>query len=284
MNQHAEAMEEMNGIRRKLRSEKGASITFALLLFLVCAVLSGVIIVAATAASGRLDQIADSDQRYYAVTSAAELLKDALDGKTVTVKTEETSTEIVPHNHTLDESEPTVTKETKMWYDGNEENPITMDEDFAKNLPSILADAAYRVAEKQYQNEDSEKHLIDPPDGSAEIIAPSTEDIPLNLTTDVAEIIDAVSVDMYVEINDNGIIYFYVSKGEEGKAYTLRLAFKADVKTTVDENSSVSSPMNVINKEGIIQYDTEEKTVKTTETTMTWSLTDIVKATMPTSV
>nr|WP_297706949.1 hypothetical protein [uncultured Butyrivibrio sp.] len=74
-----------NKIMNKLRSEKGASITFALLLFLVCAVLSSVILAAATAAAGRMSKIAESDQRYYAVTSAAELLKDLLDGKSVSV-------------------------------------------------------------------------------------------------------------------------------------------------------------------------------------------------------
>ncbi len=72
----------MKRIRRKLNSRKGASITFALLLFLVCAVLSSVIIVAATAASGRMSKIAESDQRYYAVTSAAEFLKDIIENDT----------------------------------------------------------------------------------------------------------------------------------------------------------------------------------------------------------
>ena len=65
-----------NRILTKLRSRTGASITFALLLFLVCAVLSSVIIVAASAAAGRMSGIAEADQRYYAVTSAAELLRD----------------------------------------------------------------------------------------------------------------------------------------------------------------------------------------------------------------
>jgi hypothetical protein len=51
----------------------------------VSAVLSSVILAAATAAAGRMSKIAESDQRYYSVTSAAELLKDLLDGKTVSV-------------------------------------------------------------------------------------------------------------------------------------------------------------------------------------------------------
>ena len=72
----------MNRIRQKLTSQSGASITYALLLFLVCAVVSSVVLAAGTAASGRMSKSVENDQRYYAVTSAAELLKNQLDGKT----------------------------------------------------------------------------------------------------------------------------------------------------------------------------------------------------------
>lgn len=74
-----------NRIMNKLRSEKGASITFALLLFLVCTVLCTVIIAAATAAAGRMSRIADSERRYYAVSSAASMMKELIDGKVVSV-------------------------------------------------------------------------------------------------------------------------------------------------------------------------------------------------------
>ena len=69
-------------ISAKLKDQSGASITYALLLFLVCAVVSSVVLAAGTAASGRMSKSVDNDQRYYAVTSAAELLKNQLDGKT----------------------------------------------------------------------------------------------------------------------------------------------------------------------------------------------------------
>ena len=69
----------MNRIRKKLASDRGASITFALLLFLVCAVVSSIVIVAATTASGRMSKLADMDQRYFAVNSAAQLLVDTLE-------------------------------------------------------------------------------------------------------------------------------------------------------------------------------------------------------------
>ncbi len=76
----------MKAIKNKLQSKRGASITFALLLFLVCAVISSVVIVAATAAAGRMSEQADMDERYYAVTAVARQLKKEIDGKEVTLE------------------------------------------------------------------------------------------------------------------------------------------------------------------------------------------------------
>lgn len=81
----------MNSLREKLTSQTGASITYALLLFLVCAVVSSVVLAAATAASGRMSKAVENDQRYYCVTSAAELMKDMILGKTVVVEKKTTT-------------------------------------------------------------------------------------------------------------------------------------------------------------------------------------------------
>ena len=75
----------MNMLRRKLTSQSGASITYALLLFLVCAVVGSVVLAAGTAAAGRMSKSVESDQRYYAVTSAARVLKDELNGNSNTI-------------------------------------------------------------------------------------------------------------------------------------------------------------------------------------------------------
>ena len=75
----------MSAIQNKLKSKQGASITFALLLFLVCAVASSIVIVAATASAGRVSGVKETDQRYYAAIGAAETLKDIFDGKQVNV-------------------------------------------------------------------------------------------------------------------------------------------------------------------------------------------------------
>ena len=72
-------------LRKKIQSEQGASLLLSLLVFLVCAMVSISLIAAATAASGIASGRAALDQRYYSVTSAAELIRDQFDGKEVTV-------------------------------------------------------------------------------------------------------------------------------------------------------------------------------------------------------
>ena len=72
-------------VLRKLRSNEGASLTFAILLFLVCAVIGSIVLTAGTIASGRLVEKADMDQRYYHVVSTADFLKETLDKKEVVI-------------------------------------------------------------------------------------------------------------------------------------------------------------------------------------------------------
>jgi hypothetical protein len=76
---------DKTSLRRKLSSQRGASITFGLLLFLVCAIITSVILVAGTTAAGRLSGMATNEQRYYSVVSSAEVVKDLLDNKSETV-------------------------------------------------------------------------------------------------------------------------------------------------------------------------------------------------------
>ncbi len=76
-------------LRNKLKSNTGASISIALLLFLVCTVVGAVVLTAATASAGRVSQLAEADQRYYSVTSAAAFLQKELNDKPVTIRREE---------------------------------------------------------------------------------------------------------------------------------------------------------------------------------------------------
>ncbi len=82
----------MRTIKNKLNSERGASLTFALLLFLVCAVVGSAVLVAGTAASGRMSRIAEMDQRYYSVNSAARLLIELIEKNEIWVEAGEEGT------------------------------------------------------------------------------------------------------------------------------------------------------------------------------------------------
>lgn len=74
-----------NRIIKKLRSDKGASITFGLLLFLICAIISSVVLVAGTGAAGRMSGMSKTEQRYYSVSSTAKLITDQLKDASATV-------------------------------------------------------------------------------------------------------------------------------------------------------------------------------------------------------
>lgn len=88
----------MNEVQRKLHDRSGATLTVALLFFIMCAAAGSVILAAATTSTGRLSQLQASDQNYYAVVSAAKLIRDEIDGQTIGV--EQTEMKIVTTTRT----------------------------------------------------------------------------------------------------------------------------------------------------------------------------------------
>ena len=82
----------MNAVQRKLQDRSGATLTVALLFFIMCAAAGSVILAAATTSTGRLAELQASDQNYYAVVSAAKLIRDEIDGETISVGQTETKT------------------------------------------------------------------------------------------------------------------------------------------------------------------------------------------------
>ena len=69
-------------VTEKLKSNSGASLMVALLFFVMAATVGSIILAAATASSGRLANLKKSEQGYYAMSSAADVLtKTILDEK-----------------------------------------------------------------------------------------------------------------------------------------------------------------------------------------------------------
>ena len=111
----------MNAVQRKLHDRSGATLTVALLFFIMCAAAGSVILAAATTSTGRLAELQASDQNYYAVVSAAKLLRDEIDGQTIGVKQTETKTTTVTTKMDNggtpgDPSDDTIVEETTVTY------------------------------------------------------------------------------------------------------------------------------------------------------------------------
>ena len=111
----------MKAVQRKLQDRSGATLTVALLFFIMCAAAGSVILAAATTSTGRLAELQASDQNYYAVVSAAKLIRDEIDGQTIGVKQTETKTTTVTtktdNGGTPDDtSDDTIIEETKIEY------------------------------------------------------------------------------------------------------------------------------------------------------------------------
>lgn len=102
----------MGTIRKKLHSRSGASISYALLLFLVCAVIGSVVLAAGMAAAGRVSALPEADQRYYSVTSAVELFRESFDGNQYEVKRVYNYTERVVTNYTTVDRDGVITVTT----------------------------------------------------------------------------------------------------------------------------------------------------------------------------
>ena len=238
---------ELNGTKRKLCAQTGASITFALLLFLVCSVLSVVILVAATTASGRIAGIAQSDQRYYSVTSASALLKQMIEGETVTITTVTYGTRTDLYKYAAGTGELTSTSST------------SYDESSASSTVSKLVNNKTSI-----------------PEYAADQYNKATPGrVNLTLTTNQAA--DALSVSIVENVDQAGKITLVVEKRvapTDPKAFKQKLVFSASVAgpvTTVIQTPGSSQDTTVSGE----NYTVRTPITKTETKTIKWKLTSV---------
>ena len=228
-----------NRIVKKLRSQAGASITFALLLFLISAVLCSVIVTAASAASGRMSNLIETDQRYYAVTSAAELLKDLIHGKTVTIEkiTEGIKTETYTYG----------TFNSSTDYDDDYTLKLNSAEvDESLRFSSIVMDAAY-------------KYFVNNKTGAGSVTAP--------LTLESSDGFNSLNLPILENVDKAGNIHLTV-----GDEYKIELDFSASV--IGPATTEVEVPDTIItNVTSDTEYTITTNMIKTETTRITWTLT-----------
>jgi len=258
----------MNAMKNKIKSQKGASITFALLLFLVCAVISSVVIVAATAVGGRASQMAELDQRYYAVNSAAELLRDVLEEQSMTVTTGTTTVS------TVDQDENPVEQQKK-----NEKNEtvsftetvtdlapvVTVNGEKTENTDSLITTTALLLSNVQTVG----KENVTVPTSLALTAGLSgTAQDALGVT--IVPSLDVTNLKLYITITNTT-----ATKG----AYTLGLTFKADIVQNKNERTTYSAPLPTTDKttgkiiEG--QYTRTKTVEETVVSTISWKMIDL---------
>ncbi|MCR5294088.1 MAG: hypothetical protein K6E30_02780 [Lachnospiraceae bacterium] len=267
----------MDSIRRKIRSEKGASITFALFLFLVCSMVSIVVLVAATAAGGRLSGISEMDQRYYSVTSAAELFRDAIDGKSVTVTKTKTTKTTESYERTIKNGKvvapavtptPAPTTISNVSYSSKIDGKIIS----AGTRTSILQDAAIALTNYNMEDNYNVDFGVNPaPENSYKV----------SVNADSAAVEGILSVGVRETINSDGSLVFIFQNAEEGASrhYKVRLTLEADVKESTARNSE-SEPLTYTLKDGETDvYTVSQKTTltETRTTVITWRAVGIEK-------
>ena len=235
-------------IMNKLRSQTGASISFALLLFLVCAVLCSVILTAATAASGRMSNLAETDQRYYAVTSAAELLKDLFNKKTVKIEKITTGKREETYKNGSVSSSTTYGNDYSLKLNSEVVN------DSSPSFSSIVTDAAY----KYFKGKESENES-----GNFSPQSPYS----LKIEPDIDGNTDSLAVDIKEVIDSNGNITLTV-----GDQFKIELVFSASVTGPMTNEAAGTSTTEIISDN---KYTIETEMTKTETTTLTWTLTGI---------
>ena len=260
----------------KLRSTSGASITFALLLFLVCTILCSVIITAATAASGRMSKIAESDQRYYAVTSAAELLKDILDEKSVSVvRVEEIQNTTVYTNGQAGTPSPIDGTQSIKTY-------VVPDKKATNLVESTDFVSANMVGDGSFSNnsiqKDAAKNIAVNPDGTY-TITPVTNTLEISSNYSVTGLTyDALATTISESMDNNGEITFNIynkykaanTASSAGNRYTVVMIFGADTVVTQKTKSDTISSTPSGNTVSVVTKDTQMTIV-----TLTWKLTGI---------
>ena len=215
----------MNAMKNKIKSQVGASITFALLIFLVCAVVSGVVVVAASTSAGRMSQLAQSDQRYYAVTSAGELLRGVFDNvASVTVDYEKETRD----NTGAIDTPRAVTKMTVAFKDGSTSLSIKPD-DTSKSIASILARASGDLVGAL---------------GGVDLPASTTFTLALTDDTKAASPFDKAALDCNITetVQENGLVVFEVSNAVATgvkTVYSLKILFKSNIKELATDDKTL---------------------------------------------
>lgn len=282
-----------------LRSRTGASITFALLLFLVCAVVGALVLTAGSAAAGRVSNLAQSDQRYYSVSSAAGLLAQELSGKTVKIVQERAVTTEVTTSYKVDlgstgsvvtpVGESTTTREASY---KTKVNDFLITNDLSSYDPNLDVGGTALSAEAQasFLNARTAILLFGKDGGEimccndramrASMKKGSEQSGELALYHSISEADDeaddqlTVTGKYYVQ-SDGTMIFTLTNQGDANERYSLRITLTPTINETQSDKTTEDTSRSYTDNGYTETVTTVTTTVKTSE--ITWAVSSVEK-------
>ena len=244
-------------ISNKLNNNRGASISVALLFFLVCAVIGSVVLTAGMAAAGRYSKLVESDKRYYCVNSAVGLLTDIIENEHPSVSLTCTST-----TYTLTKIKDGVrtvlqnTEDKSFDIDGALPSSPTVFDDLAKTLYV----GSGSITESIWNNG----------------VTPETDFVKkfnINVSSGGAEKTELTAA-VELRADKNGNLTVTVSSGGDSDVYSVVMTFQADSNVaynTTDRKTVTDTGVYYESDEVTIYTLEESTTTETTQKTVTMS-------------
>ena len=254
---------------KKLKSESGASISFGLLIFLICAVVCSIVLTAATAAAGRMSKVAQYDQQYYSLVSAAELFKEQLNGKTVTIVSVKSESSVVTYtNETPAEPVPVGEAETKVYL---------LEDLSAAEITDGMLDSRVQIEGSDASGTALRYKSMANDAAAVYALSETFTSRTLELESDTAGALELDADPLAVQINEtikNGADIALVLKNgnDSADAQSLALDFAADITESTETNVTEGERENVTVSGENVTYEVTVTTTVKTITTFTWRL------------
>lgn len=284
-------------INSVLRSRTGASITFALLLFLVCSVVGALVITAGTAAAGRMSNLAEMDQRYYSVSSAAKFLAAELDGGSVKItQTKEvkelsetpytvsvvnvggaartvvtagtTSTDASAEFHTKVNEDLDIPLKIEHHYDPDSNSGVYLP---ARNTMSFLTSCAlYLLFDGDCNYDEAMQSSMK--NGHAQSGYFVLEHVNYNAVD-----ADALKIQGAYSVKEDGTLILTL-QNFNGEPYAMRVTLQAKINESQNETTKDSAPERIYDASGGYTETITRTTLVTKVSEITWKLSSVEKA------
>lgn len=221
-------------LQEKLKNSSGASILVALFVLLVCSVISSIVVTAGMASAGRIVNVAKTDQRYYTVSSAANILKETIEDNPIVITRKYDGSDYT-FSFCREIVNPTTNEKEYLYTDLKKDlgllNDIAIDYGFAGEVDSLTGKVAENKA--NYDVNINELETVNLPIG----YAPTT--ITVNVSN--AAIVETKAT---IELTTDKHLLLKVYDGEGGVGhYNLCYTYSSDIQEheDINENEAIAT-------------------------------------------